>query len=154
MSLLAAIRPDEWSLPLFVHILGAFATVGALILATTYLVPAWRTGSLASVRLGFRTLLWAALPAFIVMRVGAEWLYSEEGIGDLPDEPAWIGVGYGTSDLGALLLIASLIVTGVSIRRAGAAEGEAAGGRASAILVGSTLVLYVVAIWAMTTKPA
>jgi hypothetical protein len=159
MSVIAAIRPDEWNLPLFIHVLGAFVTVGALVLAATYLVPAWRQGSLESLRLGYRSLLWAALPSFIVMRIAAEWLYSEEKIGDIPEEPAWVGVGYMTSDLGALLLIVATVVAGVGVRRAGVAaeagsEGGAAVSRVPAILVGVLLVLYVIAIWTMTTKPA
>ena len=158
MSFLAAIRPDEWNLPLFIHVLGALVTVGALVLAATYLVPAWRGGSLASLRLGYRTLLWAALPSFIAMRIAAEWLYSEEGIGDLDEEPGWIGIGYITSDLGALLLIIATVVTGVGVRRAATpaeagGTGEVRGGRVAAILVSVLLALYVIAIWAMTTKP-
>jgi hypothetical protein len=153
MSALAAIRPDDWNLALFVHVLGALATVGALVLAATYLVPAWRTGALEPLRLGYRTLLFGALPAFITMRIGAEWIYSNEKIGDLSDDPGWIGIGYSTSDLGGLLLLVSLVVAGVGVRRAASDEGEAAGGRVAAILVGVTLVLYLVAVWAMTTKP-
>ena len=156
MSLVATIRPDDWNIPLFLHILGALAMVGALVLAVTYLVPAWRTGSFDSLRLGYRSLVVGALPAFIVMRVGAEWLYAEEGIDDLADEPAWIGFGYGTSDLGFLLLVAATVVAGVNLRRArlaGETGADVRGGRAAAILTGLIVVLYVVAIWAMTTKP-
>lgn len=154
MSLLSAIRPDEVNLPLFLHILGAFITVGALILAATFLVPAWRQGSLASLRLGYRALLWAAVPSFLVMRIAAQWLYDEEGWGDAPEEPGWIGIGWVTSDMGALLLVIATVVAGVGVRRAGVGgEGEARGGRVAAILVGLLLALYVLAIWAMTTKP-
>lgn len=160
MSALAVIRPDEWNLPLFVHVLGALVTVGALVLAATYLVPAWRGGSLDSLRLGYRTLLWAAVPSFLVMRLSAQWLYDEEGIGaGDAEDPAWIGIGFMTSDLGALLLVIATVVTGVGVRRAGVpaeaggAGGEARGGRVAAILVGVLLALYVLAIWAMTTKP-
>jgi amino acid permease len=158
MSALATIRPDDWNLPLFLHILGGFAMVGALVLAVTYLVPAWRSGSLDSLRLGYRALLWGALPAFIVMRVGAEWLYSEEKIGDLPEEPAWTGLGYAISDIGLLLFVIATVTAGVGARRARlAAEAggaaDARGGRVATILVGVILVAYVVAIWAMTTKP-
>ena len=159
MSVLATVRPDEWNLPLFVHVLGGFITVGALILAMTYLVPAWRQGSLDSLRLGYRTLLLAALPSFIVMRISAEWLYSEEGLDEIPEEPAWIGIGYITSDLGAILLVIATVVAGVGVRRAGVpAEATAPAGtggpRVAAILVGVLLALYVIAIWAMTTKPS
>ena len=155
MSLLAAIRPDDWNLPLFLHVLGAFAMTGALVLAATYLVPAWRSGSLESLRLGYRTMQVGVLPAFIVMRVGAEWLYSKEKIGDLPEEPDWTGIGYMASDIGFLLLVVGTVVAGVGVRRARAAgeAGGAQGGRVAAVAVGITLVLYVLAIWAMTTKP-
>ena len=31
MTTLAAIRPDEWNLPLFVHVLGAIVLVGGVM---------------------------------------------------------------------------------------------------------------------------
>ena len=37
MSVLAAIRPDEWNFPLFIHILGAMVSLGALVLAASSL---------------------------------------------------------------------------------------------------------------------
>jgi hypothetical protein len=133
--------------------------VGALILAVTYLVPAWRTGAVDSLRLGYKTLLVAALPSFLVMRIGAEWIYAEEGLNDLPEDPDWIGLGYIISDLGLLMLVVATVVAGVGVRRAttaseGTTTGEVRGGRVAAILVSVLLVLYVVAIWAMTTKPS
>jgi hypothetical protein len=154
MSVLATIRPDDWNLPLFLHILGGFATVGALILATTYLVPAWRSGALESLRLGYKALLVGALPAYLVMRVGAEWIYSKEGLDDLPEDPDWVGIGYGVSDIGLLLLVIATVVAGVGVRRARqAGTAQATGGRVAAGLVGLLIVMYLVAIWAMTTKP-
>ena len=54
-----------------------------------------------------------ALPGYIVLRIGGEWLYSREGWDDLPegvDDPTWLTIGYIVADLGALLLLASLIV--------------------------------------------
>ena len=77
---LAAIRPDEWGLPLFLHLLGAFILIGALVMAANYLFAARRDGSLALARLGYRSLLIVALPSFIVMRVAAQWIASEEGL--------------------------------------------------------------------------
>src|SRR5687767_952218 len=35
MTLLGAIRPDDWDLPLFLHILGAMVLVGSLVLVVT-----------------------------------------------------------------------------------------------------------------------
>ena len=48
---LAAIRPDEWDVPLFLHVLGALALIGTLALATTFLFAAARDGSAANLRL-------------------------------------------------------------------------------------------------------
>jgi hypothetical protein len=157
MIWLAADRPSEWDLPLFVHVLGAMALVGALVLAIVYLVPAWRGGSLEAVTSGYRVLLYAALPSFLVMRVAAEWVADKEGYSDLPDDaiPDWIGIGYITADLSGLLLIISLIAGGIALRRARRAGGGDGGSRmrVPTVLVSIMLIAYLVAIWAMTTKP-
>jgi uncharacterized membrane protein len=153
MMLLAAIRPDDWNLPLFLHILGAMVLVGTLALVAASLVGAWRGGSAAAVRLGFRSLLVAALPAWIVLRVTAEWLVSEENLDE--DPPGWIDVGYMTSDTTFLLLIAATVCAGLASRRVGRGEGPGTGlNRAVVVLVGIALVAYIVAIWAMATKPS
>ena len=94
MDALATIRPDDWSLPLFLHILGAMVAVGGLVLALAYLAGAWRGRSPESLRAGFRALLWAAIPGFLVMRVAAQWLYVEEHLDDLWTDPDWIGIGF------------------------------------------------------------
>ena len=156
MTLLAANRPDEWGFPLLLHVLGAMTLVGAVILAIVYLVPAWRGGSLEAVSSGYRVLLYAALPAFLVMRVAAEWIADKEGYSDLPDDavPDWIGIGYLASDLSALLLIISLITSGIAVRRARrAGESNGTQARVATVLVSIMLVAYLIAIWAMTTKP-
>jgi uncharacterized membrane protein len=153
MMLLAAIRPDDWNLPLFLHILGAMVLVGTLALVAASLVGAWRGGSAAAVRLGFRSLLVAALPAWIVLRVTAEWLVSEENLDE--DPPGWIDVGYMTSDTTFLLLIAATVCAGLASRRVGRGEGPGTGlNRAVVVLVGIALIAYIVAIWAMATKPS
>ena len=155
---LAVDRPGEWALPLFVHVLGAMVLVGALVLAIVYLVPAWRGGSIDGVTSGFRVLLYAALPSFLVMRISAEWVADKEGYNDLPDDaiPDWIVIGYITGDLSALFLIISLIIGGVALRRARRGDGGAGSTstRVATVLVSIMLVAYLVAIWAMTTKPA
>ncbi len=154
---LAADRPSEWELPLFVHVVGAMALVGSLVLAIVYLVPAWRGGSLENVTSGFRVLLYAALPSFIVMRGSAEWVADKEGYSDLPDDaiPDWIGIGYIISDASGLFLIISLIAGGIALRRA--RRGDGGTGRTSTrvatVLVSIMLIAYLIAIWAMSTKP-
>jgi hypothetical protein len=142
MSLLAAIRPDDWNLALFVHLLGAMALVGSLVLVVTQIAA-------DNLRLGFRTLLIAVIPSWIVMRVGAQWIASKEHVDDIDPTPSWIDIGYSTSEGSLLLLIAATVCAGIAARRA-----RGGGLRtATLVLVGISLVAYVVAIWAMSTKP-
>ena len=150
MSLLAAIRPDDWDLPLFLHLLGAMVLVGTLGLVAAALAGAWRGGSVAAVRLGFRGLLLAAIPAWLVQRVTAEWLVSEENLDE--DPPGWVDAGYMISDITLLLLIAATVCAGIAARRV---ERQGAGlSRAVVVLVAIALAAYVVAIWAMAAKPS
>ena len=149
------IRPDAWDFPLLLHVLGAMLLVGVLVLAASALGLAWRDGSASLVRLGYRSLLIGALPAWIVMRGAAEWVADKEGLtGD--EVPSWVDIGYSTADSGLLLLVISTVLAGLAVRRAGRAEGSAGGGlgRVSAVVVSLLLIAYLVAIWAMTTKPA
>jgi hypothetical protein len=153
MELLAAVRPDDWNLPLLLHVLGAMTLVGALVLATVSLAATWRHGSHVLTRLGFRALLWAALPAWIATRVGAEWVADQEEI-PTDDPPNWVDVGYMVSDPGLLLLIVATVLTGIGARRTGRGTGSAVGvDRVAAVLLAISLVTYLVAVWAMTTKP-
>jgi hypothetical protein len=150
---LAILRPDEWDFPLLVHVLGAMLLVGTLTVALTILVGAWRrkgdpTEAAAMRRVGFQTLLVAAIPSYVVMRVGAEWIASEEELDEA--EAEWVDVGYITADIGAVVLIAATAVAWVAVRR-GAAGGPL--GRVSAVLVGVLIAAYLVAVWVMTTKP-
>ena len=152
MSALALIRPDSWDLPLFVHILGAMVLVGALSLSALSLICAWRSGSPALIRLGYMSLFYGALPGYIILRAGAEWIADKEGLSD--SNLTWVGIGYGVSDLGFLLLIISLIVGGISVPRMNrGGEPSALSARIVTGLVSVVLVAYLVAVWAMTTKP-
>lgn len=146
-------RPDDLNFLLFVHILGAMTLVGSLLLAATVFTSSWRDGSVRLTRLGYRTLLMAVLPAWLVTRVFAQIL------ADKPDykpfeESAWIGIGYATTEFGLLLIIAASVAAGLGVRRA-TREGGAVGtsGRVAGVLVWILVVAYVIAIWAMTTKP-
>jgi uncharacterized membrane protein len=151
---LAAIRPDEWGLPLFIHLVGAFTMIGALVMAASYLFAARRDGSLELTRLGFRSLLIVALPAFIVTRVAAQWIADEEGLED--SDATWIEIGYITTDVGILLLLTATIAAGLAVRRAGAAEARGEAGTGTSIaawLTALLIVVYTVVIWLMATKP-
>jgi hypothetical protein len=151
LNVIAVLRADSVNLPLFLHILGAMMIVGALVLAASFLFGAWRGDSPQSLRYGFRSLLYGAIPGYLVMRIAAEWLYSEEELDKLDSDPSWIGIGYGVADIGLLVLIVGTVAAGIAARR-GERPGTT-GARISASLVGLLLVMYVVAVWAMTTKP-
>ena len=69
MTVLGSIRPDDWDLPLFLHVLGAMALVGSLVLVALSLVSARRGDSAAGLRLAYRSLLLGVIPSWIVMRV-------------------------------------------------------------------------------------
>ena len=151
--MLAAIRPDEINLPLFVHVLGAAVLVGALLaIAIVTVIARRRTDDeVGPSRFVLKTLLVGVLPAYIVMRVGAQWLEAKE---DYPEDfdPAWLGVGYITADTGALLILISVVLSVIGLRKLCAGGGLRLGrivGTLSVVL----LAAYIVAVWAMTAKP-
>ncbi len=154
MSLLASVRPDDWNLPLLLHVLGAMTLVGALTLAATSLAAAWANGSAAMTKLGYRALLWAGLPAFIVMRIFAEVIADKEGWSDLDNPPDWVDLGYMISDPTLLLVIIATVCAGVGNRRLRNQSGDATTlDRVALILVSISLLGLLFAVWAMTTKP-
>jgi hypothetical protein len=156
MDVLAIVRPDSWNLPLFVHVLGAMLWTGTLLLAVLAFADHRRGGD---PRFGFLTLLRASIPAYIVMRVGAQWVADKEKLADSND--AWIGIGYSVTDLGVLLLLIATVCAGIAARRArrvATEGGPAAGGggglvTTSFVLTSLLLLGALVALWAMTTKP-
>jgi hypothetical protein len=154
MTVLGAIRPDDWNLPLFLHVLGAMVLVGSLVLVVASLASARGGDSAAGLRLGYRSLLLGVIPSWIVMRVAAQWIASKEGL-DEGDVPGWVDIGFMTSEPTLLLLIAATICAGIAARRA-RDGGRGFGGlnTAALVLVVISLVAYVVAIWAMSTKPS
>jgi hypothetical protein len=150
--MLALIRPDSWNLPLFVHVLGAMILMGGLLTSATALAVSHGRASL--LRLGYFSLFAVALPGYILMRVGAEWIYSKEGLEDAPSDPAWVGIGYITADAGALLLLIALIIGGIGVRKLRTGNSGAALAKTSMIISIVLLIAYVVTIWAMGAKPS
>ena len=151
----ALLRPDEFNLPLLLHVAGAMILVGALLIAGVALLQAARVGpgeGEGLSRFGYRALLYGALPAFILMRVGAQWVASEEGLAD--SDAAWITLGYASTEGGLLILIAATVTAGLTARRY--TSGKAPGGlsRAAPILTLLMVAVYLVVLWAMTAKPS
>jgi hypothetical protein len=145
-------RPDVWNFPLLVHVFGAMVLVGGLLTGASAL--AFARGDVRILRLGYWSLLAVSLPGWVIMRVGAQWIYSKEGWDDLPEEaePGWLGIGYIVADAGGLILLVSLVVGGIGVYRLREGKGS---GLLRATLVLSLLLLaaYVIAVWAMAGKP-
>ena len=129
MTVLGAIRPDDWNLPLFLHVLGAMALVGALGLVLLSLVSARGGDSAAGLRLAYRSLLFAVIPSWIVMRSALSGSRTRRASTDLDEPPAWVDIGFVTSEPTLLLLIAATVCAGV---------GRAGRGRAAAPSAAST----------------
>ncbi len=157
MSVIAAIRPSDWELPLFLHVLGAIVLVGGLTTVVVALVLAWRrqddeAGRLT--RFAFQSLLFAVLPGFMVMRAAAQWVYAEEfpdvGFGKGPE---WAEVGFVVTDPGGILLAGTILLTWLAARRAAGGGGLGRLGQAATVLTALLLAVYIGVMWAMTAKP-
>ena len=152
LSVIAAVRPDSWNFPLFVHIVGATVLAGGLLTSGSAL--AFAKGDAKLLRLGYWSMLAVALPGYIIMRIGAEWIYSKENWDDVPDDliPAWLDIGFIVADAGALLLVIALVVGGIGVYRL--REGKGAGLlKVTMVLAFIILAAAVVAAWAMAGKP-
>jgi hypothetical protein len=152
MSVLAAVRPDSWNFPLFVHVLGAMILVGGLVAGASAL--AFARGDAKVLRLGFWSLMLVSFPGWIIMRLGAEWIYNKEGWDNLPDNviPNWLNIGAVIADAGGLVLVITLIIGGIGVRRLEAGKSSRLL-KATLVLSVVLLAAYVVAVWAMAGKP-
>jgi hypothetical protein len=151
--MLAVVRSGGLEAALLLHVAGAMLLVGALVVAAAALAMAGgreASGPGATLtRIAFVTLLAVAVPAYVVMRGGAEWVRSEYG--DI--EADWIDIGYAAADGGLLGIVIAAVLAGLALRRARAGGGGSglrmvAGGFTVLVLVG-----LAIATWAMTTKP-
>jgi hypothetical protein len=104
-------------------------------------------------RAAFWALLTVALPGWIVTRVGAQWIYSKEGWSG-EDDPDWLGIGYTVADIGLPVLLISIILAGIGVRRLKGGRPTNLLGRIATPLATLLLVAYLVAVWAMTAKPS
>ena len=148
--MVAIVRPDAWNLPLFLHVLGATLTFGAT--ATVALLgfaglrgdperAVWLRG------LAFRIGGYVLVPAFILMRVGAQWIADKEYPGSAKT-PGWLDVGFIVTEPGALLVIVMLILAWFAARRP-----SFRGAVAVPWLASIYLVALGIAWFAMSAKP-
>jgi len=142
--IVAVVRPDNWDLPLFLHVLGAVALVGAVAAVA---VAAW--GSLDSPllrRVAFWTLLTVVLPAWVLMRLAGGWIDSKE---DIPGDPTWLGIGFAVGDIGLIVLVVATIVGWWSARR----MQQRWAAQLLTVLASLYLVALLMAMFAMSGKP-
>jgi hypothetical protein len=162
MTALLAIRADAVNFPLFLHVLGAMLLIGTLLAVASAILIGWRRADPveagALTRFGLWTLISGVLPSYVLMRVGAQWTESEQ-FGDLEgtakeafEDSVWVGIGYGTADVGAVLIIVSIVLSILGLRKLRAGNGIGLG-RAVGVISVVLLAAYIVAVWAMTTKP-
>jgi hypothetical protein len=133
--------------PLFLHILGAMTTFGAIFTAVLLSYIAWNRPEAAFIRRATFFTLLTAIPFYIVLRVFAEIMYSDEKDAFAGNDPTWVGIGYITSDAGVLVLLISIGCAFWWKR-----SGKPVAGRIVAVLTSLLLVMLTVAMLAMSGK--
>jgi hypothetical protein len=133
--------------PLFLHVLGAMTLFGAILAAVITSTVAWRRPDLAFLRAATFRALVSAVPGYVVFRIAAQVIYSDEKDIFGGKDPTWIGVGFIVSDAGLLLLLLSIGLAYWWKR-----SGKPVAGRIVAGLASIYLVLLGVAWFAMSAK--
>jgi hypothetical protein len=131
--------------PLFAHVFGALVLFGGVAAVVLLAFSALRRPEHAVLlhRTAFGTMLLGVWPGFIVMRIGAQWVASHEGLSN--SKATWIGIGFAVSDGGIVVLAVITLLAWLALRRP----------RAGSFLAGLAAVYLValgVAWFFMTTK--
>jgi len=143
---IAALRPDAWDFPLFLHVLGAVLLFGGVSSIAVLSIAGLRVPEHSRLLRGFafRTMLVLVWPAFVLMRVAAQWILSREGLDN--NTPSWVGVGFVVSDAGLLVLLVLTLLGWLALRRERFSQWFAA-------LAVVYLVALAVAWFEMSAKP-
>jgi len=153
--MLAAIRPDEQSFALLLHLVGATVVFGALLASATSILLS--RGDSRLLRLGYFSLLLVALPGLILLRVAGQWLYQLQSWDKLPSQiakPTWLNIGFIVADWGGILFLVALVIGGIGVRRMRSGRGGTVLVRATTVVSLVLIIGYAVAVWAMTGKPS
>ena len=148
--MLAAIRPDSFNLPLFLHVLGATLTFGTTATVAILGFAGTRVDRERSLwlrGLAFKIAFFVLVPAFILMRAAAQWIVGKEYPGSTKT-PGWVDIGFIVTEPGALLIIVLLVLAFFSSRRPTLRAAVAVPWLATIYLVA-----LAVAWFAMTGKP-
>ena len=133
--------------PLFLHVLGGMVLFGALLTAViTSLVAAQRPEGPVLRRAAFTALV-VGIPAFVVFRIAAQIIYSDEKDVFGGKDPTWVGIGFFVTDPGLLIFLAAIGCGYWWLR-----SGKPLAGRLVAGLSSVYLLLLAIAWLAMSGK--
>jgi hypothetical protein len=169
---LADLRPNNFNLPLFIHVLGVTVLFGGVLTAAAALFFA--RGNARQLRLGYYSLLLVGLPGLILAKLGATLIWHKESVHSLigsafphRDDPRWIEIGGTALDGGGALLVLALILGWFGVQRLNGGQGDLlskvpvvstmSGEKLLRLTMYISFVLlagYVLAVWAMGGKPA
>ena len=133
--------------PLFLHVLGAMTTFGAVLTAVLLSLVAWKRPDAAFLRRATFTTLLATIPFYVLLRVFGQIMYNREKDAFGGNDPTWVGLGFIFADLGALILLITIGLAYWWMRSGKAVAGRIATGTSSLLLV-----LLIVAWLAMSGK--
>jgi hypothetical protein len=144
--MLAAVRPDSWNLPLFLHVLGAMLLVGTTAASAALALAGWRSDRDWLFDATLRTILLGVLPAWLLTRAAAQWILDKWNFGG--DDPGWVGVGFAATEPGLVLLLLAALFAWLARRRNGGWPI-----RVAAVLLVVYSAALAVAWWVMSAKP-
>jgi hypothetical protein len=133
--------------PLFLHVLGAMTTVGAILTALLLLLAARKRPEAVFLRRATFTTLLAAIPFYALLRVFGQVMYNREKDAFGGNDPTWVGIGFSFADAGALVLLITIGLTFWWLRSGKAIAARIATGTSSILLV-----LLTIAMLAMSGK--
>jgi len=133
--------------PLFLHVLGAMTTVGAILTALLLLLAGWKRPDAVFLRRATFTTLLAAIPFYALLRVFGQVMYNREKDAFGGNDPTWVGIGFIFADAGALVLLITIGLAFWWLRSGKAIAARIATGTSSVLLV-----LLTIAMLAMSGK--
>jgi hypothetical protein len=94
--------------PLFFHIFGGMVLFGALLTAVITALVAGRSPERPVLRRAAFTALVVGIPAFVIFRIAAQIIYSDEKDIFGGNDPTWVSIGFFVTDPGLLVLLAAI----------------------------------------------
>ena len=154
--MLAAIRPDEQSFALLLHLVGATIVFGAPARMRD-LVCCSRAARPACYGSATSRFCLSGSPGWILMRLAGQWLFDQQNWSELPDQldnPAWLEASGSSSQTGEACSSSSPSQSAaIGMRRLQTGNGSTALLKTTMAISLILTLAYAVAVWAMTGKP-